>query len=134
MKTIFADTFFWLALVHPRDAWHQRARDFLDAYSGRIVTTDWVLMEVGDALAGTSQGRMECVTLRTDLQTDPDVTFVRSDPTLLDEAVALYRARLDKEWSLTDCTSFVVMHREGILDALTGDHHFEQAGFVIVLK
>ena len=134
MKTVFADTFFWLAFVHPRDAWHQRARDFIDAYSGRIVTTDWVLMELGDALAGTAQGRTEFVSLRADLLSDQDFTIVKADPLLLEEAIRLYHARLDKEWSLTDCTSFVVMSREGILEALTGDHHFEQAGFVVLLK
>ncbi len=72
--------------------------------------------------------------LCADLHSDPDVTLVRSEALLLVEAVSLYHARLDKQWSLTDCTSFVVMQREGILEALTGDHHFEQAGFVVLLK
>ena len=53
---------------------------------------------------------------------------------VLDDAVTLYLARQDKQWSLTDCTSFVAMQREKITEALTGDHHFEQAGFVILLK
>jgi predicted nucleic acid-binding protein len=48
--------------------------------------------------------------------------------------VDLYRRRPDKAWSLTDCISFVVMQREGITEALTGDQHFEQAGFVALLK
>jgi predicted nucleic acid-binding protein len=46
----------------------------------------------------------------------------------------LYVNRPDKQWSLTDCISFVVMEREGIADALTGDKHFEQAGFNVLLK
>ena len=57
MTIAFADTFLWLALVHPRDAWHQRVTAYLDAYAGRLVTTDWVLVELGDALAGTAAGR-----------------------------------------------------------------------------
>jgi predicted nucleic acid-binding protein len=36
---------------------------------------------------------------------------------------------MDKNWSFTDCISFIVMEQEGLIDALTGDHHFEQAGF-----
>lgn len=46
----------------------------------------------------------------------------------------LYARRPDKQWSLTDCVSFVVMGREGISEALTGDHHYEQAGFAVLLK
>jgi predicted nucleic acid-binding protein len=134
MKTVFADTFLWLALVHPRDAFHQRAAANLDAYSGRIVTTDWILMEVGDALAGSEQGRKEFIALRSDLRSDPDVTIVPWNADLSEEAVTLYQARLDKQWSLTDCTSFVVMKKLAITEALTGDHHFEQAGFVTLLK
>jgi predicted nucleic acid-binding protein len=48
--------------------------------------------------------------------------------------VELYGTRPDKEWSLTDCISFVVMKREGLTDALTGDRHFEQAGFKVLLS
>ncbi|MBI1830457.1 MAG: hypothetical protein HYR84_03290 [Planctomycetes bacterium] len=69
-----------------------------------------------------------------DLQADPDIKIVRSAPSLLQQAVVLYRARLDKHWSLTDCTSFVVMKDLAIAEALTGDHHFEQAGFIALLK
>jgi predicted nucleic acid-binding protein len=53
---------------------------------------------------------------------------------LFDEGLRLFKTRLDKEWSLTDCISFVVMEREKIREAFTGDHHFEQAGFVALMK
>jgi predicted nucleic acid-binding protein len=46
----------------------------------------------------------------------------------------LYRGRPDKEWSLTDCISFVVMGERSLTEALTSDHHFEQAGFTALLK
>jgi uncharacterized protein len=42
-------------------------------------------------------------------------------------------SRRDKEWSLTDCISFVVMKERGLTEALTADHHFEQAGFKALL-
>ena len=53
---------------------------------------------------------------------------------MVDQAVALFRSRPDKEWGLTDCVSFVVMKERGLTEALTADHHFEQAGFSILLK
>jgi predicted nucleic acid-binding protein len=59
---------------------------------------------------------------------------VNADQTVLDRAVDLYQHRQDKGWSLTDCTSFLIMGDEGINDALTGDHHFEQAGFNVLLR
>jgi predicted nucleic acid-binding protein len=52
----------------------------------------------------------------------------------LERGLDLYDARPDKEWSLTDCISFIVMQDHGTYEALTGDHHFEQAGFVALLK
>jgi predicted nucleic acid-binding protein len=59
---------------------------------------------------------------------------VRVDKEIFGEAWRLYSERLDKEWSFTDCASFIVMNRMGLTDAFTSDHHFEQAGFNILLK
>ena len=53
---------------------------------------------------------------------------------LFREALALYRQHQDKEWGLTDCSSFVIMRRLGLTESLTFDHHFEQAGFVALLR
>ena len=67
------------------------------------------------------------------MRADPLVTIVPSDPALLDRGIALYDQRPDKSWSLTDCISFVIMQDHDLLDALTGDHHFEQAGFNVLM-
>jgi len=63
-----------------------------------------------------------------ELASDPNVMVVE-EPSSFREGVALFRDRPDKHWSLTDCISFAIMGRLEIRDALTGDHHFEQAGF-----
>ena len=68
------------------------------------------------------------------LKANPQGRVAPADPVLFEEGIKLFEARPDKEWSLTDCISFVVMQREGITEALTGAHHFEQAGFVALLK
>jgi predicted nucleic acid-binding protein len=71
---------------------------------------------------------------RQELLADADVQVIPLDMQLHEEGIRLYASRADKEWSLTDCISFVVMQREAVTEALTGDHHFEQAGFVALLK
>jgi len=67
--------------------------------------------------------------LLNSLHAAPGVEIVASDSGLFDRGCQLYLSRLDKEWSLTDCISFVVMRERGLSDALTSDNHFEQAGF-----
>ena len=90
-------------------------------------------MRIGLASAcATCQMRCACWARRAKQR--PDVTILPATSELFDEGLALTRARDDKKWSLTDCTSFVAMKREGILEALTGNHFFEQAGFKPLLS
>jgi predicted nucleic acid-binding protein len=63
----------------------------------------------------------------------PELQIVRLTPELFDRAVALYARRPDKEWSLTDCISFIVMQDHDIVEALTADRDFVQAGFQVLL-
>jgi uncharacterized protein len=134
MKTVFADTFYFLALLNPSDQAHGKAVDFTNAGSFRIVTTDWIVTELADALAKSVRGRTEFLTTLADLQADDDAVIIPCDRALLGDGIELYGRRSDKQWSLTDCISFVVMQREGLTDALTGDKHFEQAGYIALLK
>ncbi len=134
MRTVFADTFYFIALLNPRDAIHAKAVGFTAGNAVRMLTTEWVLTELADGLAKSPSGRIEFLTTLADLQTDEDATIVPCDHVLMAEGVRLYGQRPDKGRSLTDCISFLAMTRAGITEALTGDHHFEQAGFVALLK
>ncbi len=134
MKTVFADSFYFFALVNPNDPAHAQASAFTQNFIGRTVTTGWVLTEVADGWAKPSHRRAVFVQLLADLRANPNTCIVPLSDQLLQEGVDLYDQRPDKEWSLTDCLSFVVMSRERIAEALTGDHHFEQAGFISLLK
>jgi predicted nucleic acid-binding protein len=133
MKRVFADTFHFLAQLNPADEAHQKAEDFIASFEGILLTTDWVLVELADALA-RPPNRPRFISFYRQLLGMPDITIVPADHLLLAQGFALYAQRADKEWSLTDCISFVLMQREGLTEALTGDHHFEQAGFVALLK
>lgn len=134
MTSVFADSFYFFALANPRDPSHTIAVAFSQTYVGQVVTTGWVLTELADGWAKPTPWRVVFVQMLADLQANPDILIVPATDRLLHEGILLYSQRPDKEWSLTDCISFVVMQREGIAKALTGDHHFEQAGFVALLK
>jgi predicted nucleic acid-binding protein len=133
MKRLFADTFFFFAFLSADDSAHQEASAFYDAFDGELVTTEWILTELADGLSGISNRRTFIDFHRT-LRDDSTVKIIPSDTELFAAGVELYAERPDKEWSLTDCISFIVMHREGLADALTGDRHFEQAGFRALLR
>lgn len=133
MKTCFADTFYYIALLNRADHKHEQAQELTRHFEGTIITTMAVLTELGDGITRTAS-RGLFTEFVSDLRKDPDVIIVPTDLRLFEHAVDLYDNRSDKEWSLTDCISFVVMRERGITEALTGDHHFEQAGFVILFK
>jgi len=133
MKTVFADSFDFFALASEKDPGRAKAQDFTQTYQGKVVSTGWVLTEVGNGLAHPDN-RPTFLTIVDSLRAEANVLIVPCEDTLLDAGIESYRNRPDKGWSLTDCISFVVMQREGITEALTGDHHFEQAGFVALLK
>lgn len=133
MTVVFADTYYYLAWANPHDAGHAAARQFAMGYRGTLVTTSAVLLELGDALC-RGANRLSFLSLVRDILEDSNTTFVYFDSSVLTRAIELYRSRLDKDWSLTDCVSFAVMAEFGLTEALTADHHFEQAGFRALLK
>ena len=70
------------------------------------------------------------MSLYEDICKDPRVTIVPLSNSLHEEGLTLYSKRPDKDWSLTDCISFLIMEQNNLTDAAATDHHFEQAGFV----
>jgi predicted nucleic acid-binding protein len=133
MSDLFADSAFYIAAVNPRDGLHGMATAFLENLEGRLVTTDFVLVEVGNWLS-KSRDRAVFVELVQRLRADANSTIVEANRAIFDAGFDLYSQRPDKDWSLTDCISFVVMNRLRLTEALTADRHFEQAGFKVLLK
>lgn len=133
MKTVFADSFFYFALLSPTSNFHREAQQFSAGFAGTLLTTAWVLTEVGDGLS-RAPNRPLFLELIDELKADPDVIIVEPDEQSFEQGLALFRDRPDKDWTLTDRISFVVMKDRDITDALTADHHFEQAGFKILFK
>jgi predicted nucleic acid-binding protein len=133
VSTVFADTFYWIALANRSDASHLKALEFARTFSGMCLTTQWVLSEVANGLS-SERHRHLVPMLRTLWQTDPRLTIIAATHDQFEHGLDLFCSRPDKQWSLTDCISMVVMQEHALHEALTADHHFEQAGFVALLK
>ena len=131
MSVVFIDTHFLVAVTLPEDQSHTAAIAASKKVKGRRVTTDAILVEFANMLCRRDRATASAVI--DDLVAQPEVECVPVDRKLFDRGLDLYRARADKEWSLTDCISFVVMKELKIKAALTADRHFEQAGFEALL-
>jgi predicted nucleic acid-binding protein len=132
MTRVFADTFFFLAVLNRRDPSHEAALRFYADANMHFVTTEWVLGEVANASSAPTM-RAGFKRLFDLLERDARMRIIPASHDAFRRGLELYFNRPDKEWSFTDCASFAVMSEEGMEQALTGDHHFEQAGFRIVL-
>ncbi len=132
-KHIFLDTSYVLSLVNANDEYHNTALELANNIEAPLITTEAVLTEIGNALS-KSQWRELSVETLNDLRTDDEVEVVTVSSDLFSKAIELYSSRMDKEWGLTDCISFVVMKDRNLTDALTTDRHFEQTGFKALLR
>ena len=133
MRTAFADTFYFLALLDSKEKQHGKAVTAAQDRSLRLATTEWVLAEFGDAYCDPAD-RADFISLYRGLTKNARVKIIPADTALFQRGVEFFEQHKDKKWSLTDCLSFVSMRDEGLTEALTGDKHFEQAGYTALLK
>lgn len=134
MRTLFVDTFYWAAMLNPKDEWHQEVRRFNQGLEAvQLLTTDEVLIEFLNFFSGfepvVKQGASQRVT--TILQ-HPTVQGIAQSRQTLIAGLSLYQQRLDKGYSLTDCISMQTMKQLGVAEVLTHDRHFSQEGFTIL--
>jgi len=134
--TVFADTFYWLAIARPRDPWHAEAWRWVHATAAtRIITTDEVLTEFLNGMSKSGPaGRAHAAATIHDIRSNPGVDVLPQTRADFDAALALYEARLDKDYSLVDCRSMSAMKSLGLTEILTNDHHFTQEGFAILFQ
>ena len=133
MKQIFVDMFYWVALINKKDNWHKRVIEVTSTLKNvEIVTTDEVLIEVLNFLSAIVLLRRRTVQFVDDIMQNPHIKVIPQNRESFLEVFNLYRRRLDKEYSLTDCISMTVMQRLKINEVLTHDKHFKQEGFIIL--
>lgn len=134
----FVDTSGWAEWADRTLPFHVQAAAIVDEVcqaGGRLITTSLVLAELTALLTRPIRmAKSQQIQLLDDIRSDPLVAVIPFDSPTETAAWSLWRSRPDKEWSLVDCASFVVMQQYLLTEALTTDHHFEQAGFVRMLK
>ena len=134
-EAIFVDTGFWIALIDKRDTYHLSAKSTLESllkyYS--VYLSDFVLFETITYL--------NCSIRRHDLAVrflkkakQPTLAMLVVDEIIKDEALNLFEKYSDKDLSVTDCTSFVLMNHQNIQKYAGFDDHFLQMGFVCVTE
>ena len=135
MKTVFADSLFWIALVKPEDQWAKAAKTAKSNLGDvLIVTTDEVLTEFLTALSRGKRMRKQDSKMVRTILANPNVKVVPQTRDSFLKGLTLYENRGDKEYSLTDCISMNVMKAESLVEVLTNDRHFEQEGFTVLIK
>lgn len=136
MNAVFADTFYWIAFTNVQDLAHERVKAFTQSAKPDVIcTTEEVLTEYLNYFAawGPHFRRKAALNVQNMLD-NRTVRIVAQTADSFRTGFELYRARLDKGYSLTDCISMQTMRGEGITDVLSNDVHFEQEGFRAVLR
>jgi len=129
-QSIFVDTSAWYAAMVRKDRDHEVAKQFLQNNVVSLITSDYVMDETVTLLQ-SRVGHRYAVRFLNMLQTSRITQLIHLTPTQIATTVELFRARADKEWSFTDCSSFVLMQEYQVQIAFAFDEHFKQAGFQI---
>lgn len=131
---LFLDTIFIQAILNPRDQYHTPAMRLLPRVKNaqEVWTTEAIFMEVGNALSAYNPHKVSAFIKQCYL-TD-NISIINITPQLFQEGLNLYESRQDKTWGLVDCLSFIVMEQQNLIDAVTSDIHFIQAGFSALLR
>lgn len=136
MGEVFADTGYWVALICARDDLRERAVQATNNLGNdRLVTSEMVLAEVLNYFARQGDvARKTAAETVIGLKNDSSTEVIEQSAAQFAKAVDRYGNRLDQRWSLVDCSSFVLMEKRGIRDALAYDLDFVQAGFTALLR
>ena len=135
---MFIDSSGWAALLDRKQTFHSQAARAFHDFSSRgaaVVTSNFILAELTGLLTSPLRiSKLRQIQFIRSVRSSALIEVVAIDATTEAEAWTLWESRPDKSWSLIDCSTFVLMQKRGIAEALTADHHFEQAGFVRLLK
>ncbi len=138
MTHIFVDTAGWGNLVDTCQPYYSLAKTIYRSarqQKRRLITTNYIINELVTLMTSPLKiPRSQIIAFIDSLKQSPQVDVIHIDSSLDERAWQYLKSRPDKDYSLTDCTSFILMEERAIQEALTSDRHFEQAGFIRLLK
>jgi len=135
-EAVFVDSFAWIAAINKSDNYHEISLKTIETLLKKglkLVTSNYVIVETINALS-KAEFRKAVIEFVDKLEMSPSVEIIKITDEMYNNAWALYQQRMDKDWGITDCTSFEVMRMFNIKKAFTNDKHFEQAGYSLVVK
>ncbi len=138
MNEIYVDTSGWASLADVSEPFYEKAKEIYAAAiqnRRRLVTTNYVLAELVALMTSPMRfHRPRIIEFINGIKQSTFFDIIHIDEDFDAKSWDLLSKRADKNWSLVDCSNFVLMQENNILEALTTDHHFEQAGFIRLLK
>ena len=138
MSDLFVDTSGWANLIDVSQPFHSlsvKIYQNMRSQKHKIITTSYIITELIALLSSPLRiPRPKAIAFIQSLKTSPYIEVIHISKEIDTKAWELLMQRQDKEWSLVDCSSFIVMQECKITESLTSDHHFEQAGFICLLK
>jgi len=136
MRRVFVDTVALISLGNKRDVLHRHAlkvKQNLDLSEQVLITTNAVILEFCNSFSDTELRPLAIKTFEA-INASNRWVCVHVSKSLMDKGFEKFKQMQDKEWSLIDCISMIVAEEFGIVEVFTADHHFEQAGFINLLK
>ena len=132
MRTVFVDTFYWIARINPNDQWHKKATEVSSSLTNTLlITSKPILVELLNYFSGYGpEMRHAAVVIIRHIIDDSNIIVEDGN---FKEGLGLFESRLDKGYSMTDCLSMTITRRYEVAEVLTHDHHFAQEGFTILL-
>ncbi|KOR32093.1 hypothetical protein TI05_09445 [Achromatium sp. WMS3] len=130
IQSIFVDTGAWYAVMVRKDRDHKAAKGFIQNNIQPLITSDYIMDETVTLLL-SRVGYSYAIQFLDMLQISQKVQLVYLTPTQIAATATLFRERADKEWSFTDCSSFILMQEYRIQVAFAFDEHCKQAGFQV---
>lgn len=138
MNSLFIDTSGWASLFVTRESHHAQARQLFTQATQQnhaLITSNYIISELVALLhSPLRQPRSQIFEIINAIRSAAYIQTIHIDTAIDQAAWELCQNRSDKPWSLVDCSSFIIMQQLNLQQALTTDHHFEQAGFLRLLK